>query len=76
MLCAGHAKGGIDACQGDSGGPLVCKKSDGAWQLSGIVSWGKGCARKNRYGIYSDVQELRPWIQKTIAKEMSAASSG
>ena len=32
-------QGGIDSCQGDSGGPLVCNG-----KLSGVVSFGQGCA--------------------------------
>jgi len=65
MRCAGYAKGGIDACQGDSGGPLVCSKND-KWYLMGAVSWGIGCGRKGKYGVYADMMKLKYWVQETI----------
>ena len=65
MRCAGFAKGGIDACQGDSGGPLVCVKNH-KWYLMGDISWGVGCARKGRYGVYGDLLDLKYWVQEAI----------
>ncbi|XP_017476405.1 PREDICTED: trypsin-1-like [Rhagoletis zephyria] len=64
MICAGYAKGGIDACQMDSGGPLVVDE-----KLVGIVSWGLGCAQPNKPGVYTRVAELIPWVERTLAEK-------
>ena len=62
MVCAGFIEGGIDACQGDSGGPLYRIGSGGDLVLSGITSWGIGCALPDRPGVYSNVAFFNDWI--------------
>lgn len=60
MICAGFKEGGKDSCQGDSGGPLLMGN-----KLVGVVSWGIGCARPNKYGVYAKVNSAIEWINNT-----------
>ena len=67
MLCAGRAQSGTDSCQGDSGGPLTTDPSQGPARLLGIVSWGEGCARFGKYGVYTRLSRFDAWISSCIA---------
>jgi trypsin len=64
-ICGGYAEGGKDSCQGDSGGPLVINDGKRFVQV-GIVSWGEGCAAKDKYGVYANIASLRTWIDSAV----------
>ncbi|KAM4795950.1 coagulation factor VII [Rhinophrynus dorsalis] len=63
MFCAGYIDGSKDSCKGDSGGPHATEYKD-TYFLTGIVSWGLGCAKKDTYGVYTRVSRYTEWIQK------------
>ncbi|XP_061620536.1 hepatocyte growth factor activator isoform X1 [Phyllopteryx taeniolatus] len=67
MLCAG-LYGCVDACQGDSGGPLACAKDDINF-LNGIISWGEGCGRSGKPGVYTKVANYMDWINSVIRRK-------
>ncbi|XP_060072029.1 trypsin-3-like [Ylistrum balloti] len=67
MLCAGYEEGGRDACQGDSGGPLVCPTAGNTWTLTGITSWGFGCAEAFSPGVYTRVSNYFEWISNNTS---------
>ncbi|CAG9864734.1 unnamed protein product [Phyllotreta striolata] len=69
MLCAGWYSGRADTCAGDSGGGLMCpsrKNKRVAYSVQGITSFGDGCGRKQKYGIYTTVYNYKGWINYII----------
>ena len=65
QICAGLAAGGKDSCQGDSGGPLIASYNGSIYSI-GVVSYGKGCALANYYGVYSETVAMVSWISSNI----------
>jgi secreted trypsin-like serine protease len=65
MLCASVDYYLVDTCQGDSGGPLATLES-GRWVLSGVTSWGSGCAWISS-GLYTNVANYHQWISANVA---------
>lgn len=69
MFCAGYDKIAKDACQGDSGGPHVTRYGN-TYFVTGIVSWGEGCAKDGKYGVYTQVSKFVNWIREGMLKLM------
>ncbi|XP_011308006.1 chymotrypsinogen B isoform X2 [Fopius arisanus] len=72
MFCAGYQKGRMDSCAGDSGGPLLCKdpkRPEHPWTIFGITSFGEGCGKRGKYGIYARLSNYVKWIAKIMKED-------
>ena len=67
-MCGGFEEGKKDACGGDSGGPLLYGDDDSGYVVVGVTSWGDGCAKKSRPGVYARVSYFASWIESIIKK--------
>jgi secreted trypsin-like serine protease len=75
QIGAGYPQGGTDTCQGDSGGPLLVPGPSG-FRLAGDTSYGDGCARPGKPGIYGRVGDdtLREWIRSVSPDAVAGAA--
>jgi trypsin len=79
MLCAGYRQGGTDTCEGDSGGPLLVHVSRNTLRLVGATSFGSGCARAGKPGVYARLAEnpirsfIASFVPQAFARERRPA---
>ncbi|CAH0699966.1 unnamed protein product [Spodoptera exigua] len=75
MVCAG--RGRRDSCAGDSGGPLLCRDRTMRYFLQGklgavqpgITSFGDGCGKRGKYGIYTRTAGYVSWMRDVMNKK-------
>jgi len=48
------------------GGPLVVPDGQGGHVQVGVVSFGEGCGRPNKFGVYARLAQFQPWIASHI----------
>lgn len=77
MLCAGYPQGGTDTCEGDSGGPLLVPVR-GVFRLAGATSFGNGCAKAGKPGVYARLAEgpIRDFIHSVVPEAFAPEPAG
>ena len=78
QISAGFPQGGVDSCQGDSGGPLLVRAPDERLRLVGDTSYGDGCARPGKPGIYGRLggESLRSFVAANAPGAIAPDASG
>ncbi|XP_038061951.1 mannan-binding lectin serine protease 1-like isoform X2 [Patiria miniata] len=73
MFCAGYSAANRgDSCEGDSGAPFAVQHMNtDRWYILGVVSWGEGCDRKDKYGFYVRLHRYTAWIRKQTGIKLS-----
>ena len=74
MSLSFEPRGCLGACQGDSGGPLVMFTTSNQWELVGLTSYGEGCARPTRAGVYTRVAYYLNWISSITNSSFTNAT--
>jgi len=68
MFCAGSGFGTGSPCSGDSGGGLVYSNpnNNDELELVGIVSWGIDCNKPLYAAVFTNVCDVKDWIEKRL----------
>ncbi len=76
-ICAGLPQGGKDTCQGDSGGPILAPLGAG-FRLIGATSYGEGCAREGKPGVYARLAEgsVKAFVAGLVPDAYASEGSG
>ena len=49
---------------------MLCQKNN-RWTIYGITSFGEGCGRQGKYGIYAKVPNYSQWLEATIVEKLT-----
>ena len=64
MILFGYVLQVNNLCQRDRGGPLTCNG-----KLTGVVSFGIGCANSSSPAVYTRIQHYAEWIEENLEPE-------